>query len=445
MKVLAFVASLSAAACSNGSHGVGGPDGGSAGSGSADGGELPAHLEIHTSESVALIAFRDEVSADWKLPAPTSPGVFDIELTGPYRIVIVCENPDNFIEVVEYARTPADERTIDYPCVSEGNYPFTVSGEMLQEGKVFLGLFGIGRAPAPWEFDVPAAAETFDFVALFGSLTTGFEQVAIRRDLVVSGDVSLGTIDEAQEHAQPLIPTEFTAPNLDPAEIKDGFLLVRARNTVVSVFAPIESAPGWNVRLLPDSVLRPTDRQWVVLSAFTLPSSPSGQQRSRGMTLQVHAGGPTSFPLMDPAGPVTFETTTNRFAATWTSLPSYDELELLRESFSSDSPDFVYHDVVLSRAFVEAVGIATAAVDFTDIPGFKPAWQHDPTHEQTVLFTASAGLYMDASRYASVSEYFAPQSPAEQHLARPPGNAQHALQRARQLATRHERTALRRH
>jgi hypothetical protein len=42
----------------------------------------------------------------------------------------------------------------------------------------------------------------------------------------------------------------------------------------------------------------------------------------------------------------------------------------------------LYHQLVMSAAFSEAAGTTGAVLDFHDVPGFQPAWQHDPTAPQ---------------------------------------------------------------
>lgn len=441
MKVVAFAVSfaLFGAACSQGSPERGGPDspdggagGSDSGSGGADGGPVLPRITIRTGEPPALIAFRDEAATEWKTPAAIGTGMFEIEVAGPYRVVVVCEGSGRLTFVAQFLRAPADERVIEHPCGPVRNVPFHVRGQMMQEGEVFLGGFGIGRSPAPWTFDLPAAAGTFDFVEFFGSLTTGFDQIAIRRDMAITGDLDLGTIDVAQEHALALVPTQFTGPDLDPDEMLSSNVFAHLGNTSVSTIAFDQPAVAWDVRLLPDAALRPTDTQDVDLAATISTLTEPMRQRTRSIRRRVRAGGQTSVMLMEPLGSIAFETTADRLVATWASLPSYDELDLSRESFSNDFSRFVVHDLVLSRAFVDTVGATRATLDLTDVPGFRPEWRHDPMLEQVIALDASAATSPDDHARSGVSEDIPPAAAAGQRFAPPRMDPQHALELAQQ-------------
>jgi hypothetical protein len=284
---------------------------------------------------------------------------------------------------------------------------------MLQEGEVFFGGAGIGKSPGPWSFDLTAAAGTFDFVEFFGSLTTGFDQIAIRRDLTITGDLQLGMIDVAQEHTEALVSTQFTAANLDPDEfLTSDVLLLQSGNTVAIVSKFIDPASAWQIRLVPDSALRVTDGQQVSLTAALDMAGEPAQQRSRSVSRRVRVGGPTSVTLMDPMTAIAFDSTAERLTATWTQLPEYDDLELSRESFSSDFSRFVIHDSLLSRAFIASVGATSTTLDFTDVPGFRPEWRHDPAFEQVFALDAVRGASDDDSARSGVSEDLAVATPA---------------------------------
>jgi len=98
---------------------------------------------------------------------------------------------------------------------------------------------------------------------LFGGLRTGFDQVSIRRDLAITGDLQLGTIDSAQE---------------------------------------------------PRS--RATDEQHMSVSATRSTVGEPVQQRLRGVARGVRVSAPTSVVLRDPLTDVAFDATADRLTAT---------------------------------------------------------------------------------------------------------------------------------
>lgn len=433
MKVFIFAAcALFAAACTNGDDSEGDDD---------PGGPVPSRITIRTGEPPALIAFRNEASTQWTIPSATQPGEFVIEVTGPCRVVVACEDRTRSAVVTQFMQTPADDRLIDYPCVSSTSFPFHVTGEMRQEGEVFLGGFGVGESPAPWRFDLSARAGTFDFVALFGSLDAGFDQFAIRRDLVITGDLDLGTIDAAQEHAQPVVAARFTATNLDPAEELSATLRVDFGNTPVTADSFGQPADAWELNLLPDSALRPTDSQRAdLLASVVVPGEPE-RVRYRSIGHKVGASNPTSFTLMEPLTSVALEPTRDRLVATWGSLPSFDDIYISRWSFSDDFSRLLFHDAFLSRSFSDAVGVASTALDFTDVPGLRAEWRHDPALQQLVWFEATARTSAGDSMASGVTEDLAP-SPVARSVAAPRIDTQRAFslaQRHRDLARRRVR------
>ena len=422
---------------SGGGSGGSGDTGGSGGSGDPGGGAPPLpRVKVVTGAPPVLIAFREEAGAEWKTPAGGEDGAYEFEVSGPYRVVVVCTDTGD--AVAEYARTPADALVIDHRCGSR-EFPLRVRGEMLESGEVFLGGFGRGQSQAPWTFALKAAAGTDDFVAYFGSLTTGFDRIAIRRDVAITGDLELGTIDAAQEDTHPLVATRFTASNLDPAEVRmsNTFLQSGNTNAITGLFNHPDQA--WQIPLVPDDVLRTSDRQRVQLSADLSPSD-SPQRRFRAVLRAAHAGESMEVAMMAPLGATTFETTADRVTATWASLPDYGGLDLWRESFSSDFSRFVIHDLLITRAFVEAVGATSSALDFSDIPGFRPEWRHDPALEQVVGLDASHGPGDGDHEVSSLSQDIpAPVTDPGgglQRAAAPPADSGRAQDRARR---EHER------
>lgn len=411
MKRFAVVAVLASliGACSEGGQGPGNP-GGAAGSGDSDGGTgapdagTPMLSRVTVmSDEPALIAFRDEASPAWKTPLSPGGGKFELDVAGPYRVVVVCTDAAGDVFAVQFAQTLDDDRTIEQPCAVPPRGPFHVSGQMQQPGEVFLGGDGRGTSTAPWSFDMPAAPGTFDFLAFSGDFATGFDHVAIRRDLAIADHINLGMLDAAQDQAQALVPTQFTASNPVPGESLTSFLFVQSGNTRAIIDASSHPEPAWQINLVAADALRDTDTQSVQLSA----SAPTGrpmQLGRRSITRRILAGGSTSITLPEPLGPTSFSATADQLVATWASLPESDAVDLSRTCFADDFSRFVEHDLVLSRAFLTATGASAATLDFTDVPGFQPTWGLDPTFTQGFELQASRGSSPDDFIFSDVSE-----------------------------------------
>ncbi|HEX3762926.1 MAG TPA: hypothetical protein VHW23_29725 [Kofleriaceae bacterium] len=365
---------------------------------------MPATSRVTiVSDDPALIAYREEASTEWKTPLSPGAGRFEIDVAGPYRVLLVCTGASGDVFAVQFAQTLDDDRTIEQTCGSSEPPPYHVRGQVLQSGDVSFGAFGRGESAPPWSFDLPARAGTFDFVAFSGDFSTGFDHVEIRRDIAITGDLELGTIDATQDPTEALIPTQFTASNLAPGEFLSSFLLLQSGNTSAILQRFVHPDAAWQVNLVPAAALRATDTQGVQLSASSS-SDDLTQQRRRSITRRIRDGGSTSVTLMDLLGPTTFAATADRLAASWASLSESDAIGLSRTSFSDDFSRFVEHDLVLSPAFLAATGASVATLDFTDVPGFRPEWRHDPTLNQGFDLTAFRGTLPDDMIFSDVSE-----------------------------------------
>src|SRR5690349_5962694 len=213
MKVLVVVGMLAsiASACGAGREGLTG-------------------ITVVTNQPPALIAYREETTADWKTPTSPSTDRYELEVAGPYRVIVVCAD-SGLVAVVQLARTLDDEHSIEVPCRDPPVPQFHVRGQMLQAGMVSFELTGLLGSTAPWNFEMSTAAGTFDLVAFSGDGSGGFDHFEIRRDITVTADRDLGTIDVAQVPAQALVPTRFTATNLAANESSVAYVELLSGNT----------------------------------------------------------------------------------------------------------------------------------------------------------------------------------------------------------------------
>jgi hypothetical protein len=408
----------------------------------------PTAITVVTNQPPALIAYREEATADWK--TPTRPGAdrYELEVAGPYRVIVVCED-SGLVVVVQLARTLDDEHSIELTCREPPGPRFFVHGQMLQPGMVTFELSGLVHSTAPWSFVTFTAAGTFDLVAFSGDESTGFDHFEIRRDITVTADQDLGTIDVAQVPAQALIPTRFTATNLAASESSVAYVELVSGNTHAAALTTTQPEHAWQVGLVPGAALRSTDIQAVHLAArASLSGQPmSGQpmqQSTREIIRRIRDGGSTLVTLMDAIGPTRFESTADRLVATWASLPECDRIAVSRQSFSSSH--FVVQSFRISHAFIASTGTGatSVALDFTDVPGFRPEWRHDPTLEQEFAVWASRGTSPDDYTSSEVAELVPAPSPigagtaprgidAQRAMARGAGRAAVSLPKARSL------------
>jgi hypothetical protein len=354
----------------------------------SDGPHAPAQVTIETGAPPALLMFRDEAGPSWQTLASDGIHTFELTVTGLYRVVVVCTRPDSFdmlgsVEVREFARTPDDALSIVEDCRYTSR-PFTARGVLTAPGTVTLEDRSADVLAPNGDFAILAGSGSFDLVVV-----TTDHRIAVRRGVAITGETDLGIIDVAQQ-ASALVPIAFTCQNCDPGESLQGQIKLFTRSTIALLS---ESFRGpWPGLLAPEVVLRSDDRQQVFLAAASSTSGGSVTHQ-RSAVHDFHAGDRTAIELPAVLGPVSFDMTADRLAATWSSLPAYDAIALSRSSFSDRGA--VSHGINLSRAYVEATAAASATLDLTDIPGFPDAWRIKPTDSQSRALNAyrNSGLH----------------------------------------------------
>jgi hypothetical protein len=377
---------------------------------SACGAGRASSITVVTDQPPALIAYREEGTPDWRTPTSPGTGRYEFEVAGPYRVIVVCVDSRQVV-TTQLARTVDDAPSIELPCGDPPVHTLLVSGRMLQPGTVSFDLEGLDSSTAPWSFDISTNPGTFDLVAFSGDQSTGFDHFEIRRDITITADRDLGTIDVAQVPAQALVPTQFTATNLAANESPLAYVELLSGNTYAAAVPTTQPEHAWQLGLVPSAALRSTDTQDVHLATRAPLSEQPMQRSTREFIRRVRDGGSTLVTLLDAIGPTRFESTADRLVATWTSVPECDQLVVARTSFSSSR--LVVQGLRLSHAFLASTGTGarSVALDFTDVPGLRPEWRHDPTLEQDFLVFASRGTSPDDYASSEVLESVPAPSP----------------------------------
>ena len=340
-------------------------------------GNNTAQITIETTSPPALVAFRNESSAQWQSLTTTGTSTFKVNATGPYRVVVACSSAISGNTIGEIARTPDDDPVVRYSCPDN---PFRVTGQMQQLGSVAVGATTAINAStsAPWTFDLPVAAGSFDIVMLFRD-PAGAPRIAIRRDVAISGDTNLGVLDATAENAQAMVPTSFTATGLDPGDVRSMFVTLYTSSTT-AILSSLGAANTWDAALVPDANLRSTDRQNAVLSAGLTTGS---ERRFRSVSRDVRVGDVPSLALPAPLGPVQFDMTADRLAATLPAGTSYDQLVLVRQGQPVGRQGLFAQTAVFSRSFIDDTGGTGAALELDQVPGYQSEWRLDPAFPQT--------------------------------------------------------------
>lgn len=325
---------------------------------------------LKTTTPMGLLAFRHEDDPRWKVYPSEAATEIAVDVHGPYRALFVCEEAPGFTIIIEIARTLDDERRFEHACL----YPLPTHRVFgtLTDPNAWLALqFQQGFTFEPDGFFEMIVEEGVRDLLLFPDFDA--TAIAVRRDLAIFEDLDLGAIDVAQERPTPMERRSFKAINPAPEESLSASIGLHVRGT--SIF--MGSGKGLqDVLLIPQAILRPTDRQRVELRAFTRGTPGNPMERQVRTVLRESSAAPSEIVFPEGMAGVAFERASTAIAATWSSLPPSFNLALARSSGSDVG--FIAQLVEASRAFVEATDPMRLVFDLSDVPGFKPEWHPQP-------------------------------------------------------------------
>ena len=317
-------------------------------------------ITIAFVDAPTLVAFRDGVEGAWQPATMKTPTRFEAKVHGPYVVAAMCEQPiSGDFSTWRAARTPDDEHEVTLDCVRPAQSRHTVSGHMVQAGRVQI-YNGITTSPAAdWDFNFSVLSGTLDLIAVTA------DRIALRRGIVVAGNVEVTPpIDVLQEGAS-LASVAFTVPNAEPAEV----LITEVYLPTLSPAYPlyIYTGPIATAKVASDAALVASDVQSVRISA-------TAGNGDRTLARPFRVGGNTAFTFPAPLGNVQWDHANGDIAVTWSSVPEFDTLLVHVIGVSPDS--VTNHGLELSRRFLAATGLTQMALD-TDIPGYKLEWRID--------------------------------------------------------------------
>jgi hypothetical protein len=320
----------------------------------------PRTIRVETGAPPTLIAYRAEAGSTWRIPTAHAPNRFSFQVAGPYRVTVICDEPQNTsVFVYQVARTTDDDRDVAVRCDTvPGRY--RVTGSIVQPGEAHLHTSADASSQPNWAFELAADRGRHALVAMTG------DRIAVRR-LTVHGDTAVATPIDVATEGGAFVPVTLTPTNLDGTELVfTGIVTLQAAET----FSLLYVGDLGGTRVAPSAVLSAHDDQHVTV---TVHSATVGRTVSRAF----RAGDPTTFPLPVALGPLEFDD----FAVTWSTLPDYDVFELTFDAFSFETFTILAHSLELSRRFITATGATGAAVETAGLPGFRPEWQLDPAQE----------------------------------------------------------------
>jgi hypothetical protein len=321
----------------------------------------PHRVHVNVFGEGSLAAYRDK-TGDWDTPTKVETG-YEFCVDSAYTFALVCsEQRDggvvNVLQQVNY--TYADHSTVVMTGCSDDMAPEAVSvtGEMSQAGRVFVGGYGVVGRASPWQFDVAVPPGTHTVVAsnAYADLPDVDRYVFIKRGVGISKDTRLTSVIDLVQQG---FPAEQVDVPVNGLAADDG-----VRSTVHyyagdgSVVALSEQA-GTRIWTLPTTALHVEEAQVAEVWATSSPY--------RRAVIAPVPFRSSSFALMPRLEGITFD----GLAASWPSLPDYSTVSL----FASGDLDRVR--VVASADWLREQGTLSLA---TDAPWFDDAWRFDPTY-----------------------------------------------------------------
>lgn len=161
------------------------------------------------------------------------------------------------------------------------------------------------------------------------------------------------------------------------------------RTAGITTFPFDPDGDGTTIKLLPDELLLPTDRQSVSFTARVRASDTQPQSHLRSRV--VDAKSDAAIELPELPGAVVFEVVGARFGASWDSVPESDTITVFLSTPGSSTETAWGSALTMSQSFAAATGAKALALDVTTLPGWNDEWTPRPLFGQDLWLAASEG------------------------------------------------------
>jgi hypothetical protein len=347
-------------------------------------------------------AYRDG-HGPWLTPTTNAQGDYELHITNDYQFVYVCiypSMPPQF-DAELFEATAADranwEGTCSVPSTAAPPTTVTVTGEMKQAGTLDMVQSKTSTSPN-WTFMLDVPTGTQDLVAYDSS------RMVIKRGIAVASAMSLPMIDVAADGAM-MTNVKVTITGRVTSDVPfTAFDL----HTQYGDFSQTGTATAVNAP--PSSLLTSSDEEWIYVNDLGL--------RSDRYVAATYTGAESmTFDLLPELTGITLDPSTLK--ATWTSLPSFDDVYVLALANGS------LQGVLATPTWLSTAGsISTIEFDAAP-PGYDPTWKIDLTgsyDEEFGIDASSAGARSGSMTHVHVGTYQPPLKsrprPQARHAAR---------------------------
>ena len=336
----------------------------------------PPPTTIHVTSALApvLVAFQDGLNADWQTASAAT--AVDVTVHGPYTVAVVCQEPDAW-RTWQFSGTPDDDTTLTTPCATPPAR-HKVTGHVVRAGSVYLADAVAQSALDNWNFELSVPSGTYDLVATTETEQPADDRIAVRRGIVVTGDLALTSAVDIDHEGMALASITLRPDAPLPAKSHETLQAVVDLQTTGSLTpAQIYDGSAGSALVAPDAALTTDDVQTATLEAVKS-DSPAGTFIARGLRSPFRFGDATTFTL--PSGIVgeAWSMDSGRLSVALPQLPTIDVLQIVATGASGDGAKTASHEFDITSNYFDATELARPTLD-TAIPGFQPAWGIDVT------------------------------------------------------------------
>ena len=301
-----------------------------------------------------LIEYRDG-KGQWTVPEMVFMQRYELDVTNDYDLVVVCADGIGGFDAERLLATASDGPTMELGCNSgpaATGTTVTVNGQMNQPGTVWLDNSATSMT-APWTYHVDVPTGMHDLVA------TDNTRLVLRRGIDISVPSTEPVIDlDANSVALTPVPVSVTNVADDDTLTTETYLETQYE------LSQLAFVPGATAETLPSAMMQANDFQLSVTAA-------SNDEYDRWAYAQQPSTG--SLELLPRLSGVTCEIDADRTLATFSALPTVDEVDLYVTGTATQG-----QHVVATPAWIAATGSASIGFD-TAIPSYQASWHIDPS------------------------------------------------------------------
>lgn len=327
---------------------------------------VPVTIEANTA--LQLVLTREGRQGAWRQVQSLGQNRYQARVRGPYTVLTVCMwggSPVTFLT----SRSLSDPRTVEIHCAFPDT-PLTVSGSMVQPGRVTVGESFWPSTTSNWTFDIAAAAGTYDIIA------AGADRVVARRAVEVSGSRTIAPFNMLEEGTL-LAGSNFSVTNPIAGDFVDAVSwMVTPRQRQAQLYR----GPLTPVRVAPTSFLAAGEHQEV--------SVRSSSNTEAGFLLHsvrrpFRLGDPTAVTLWKPF--TAFGTAIDASGDVIGTWSGNEPVDLVTVHAADEAGRYIDHEA--SARYLRETGSKSLTLE-TDAPGYQDAWRLDPTlQNDRTIFT----------------------------------------------------------